>query len=236
MTWLGAGHSTSAVRINSDTGAEERLEYVPTPRGNLYTWTTRPKSRRTCVLVCSSLFGDFVANYNRERLVGRALASHGIGVMRFHYAGEGNSQGERREMTFSSLCEDARAVFDRGLALGFTEFALLGTRVGALVAAATAATLPSVPLALWEPVVDPLRFIADARRAKRISQAARGVGDVGANWREELAQQGVLDLLGYDVYEPLVGSLKDIDLLSILGSSPRKLFLRGSAAKRLRLH
>jgi pimeloyl-ACP methyl ester carboxylesterase len=224
--------SIAAVRADATTGVEERLEHVPTSRGQLYTWAARPPQARSCVLVCSSVFGDFSANYYRERLLGRALVSQGIGVIRFHYAGEGNSQGERRVMTFSSLCDDAAAVLDHAVSLGFTEFALLGTRMGALVAAATVASMPAAPLALWEPVVQPLRFIADADRARRISQLAQGGGGPKTDWRQELERNGVLDLVGYEVYPPLIDSLEDVDLVSALGSLPRRVFIvrfRGKA-------
>jgi hypothetical protein len=214
-----------ATRVDSATGVEERLEHVPTSRGLLYSWTARPPVAQSCVLICSSVFGDFTANYHRERLLGRTLASHGLGVIRFHYAGEGNSLGERRDMTFSSLCDDSRAVLDHAMSLGFSEFALLGTRLGALVAAATVATMPSAALALWEPVSDPLRFITDAQRAKRISRMAQGAGGEADDWRQELERNGVLDLLGYDVYSPLIDSLKHIDLLTLLGSPPRRIFI-----------
>jgi hypothetical protein len=223
-----------ATRVDA-TGVEERLEQVPTARGLLYTWSARPRRSQSCVLVCSSVFGDFTANYHRERLLGRALASFGHGVIRFHYAGEGNSQGERRDMTFASLCADSRAVFDHALSLGFSEFAVLGTRLGALVAAATVAPMPSVPLALWEPVTQPLRFVRDAQRARRMSQIAQEREGQSTDWRQELERNGMLDLLGYDVYSPFVDSLKDVDLLTILGSTARPLFIarfRGLASEK----
>jgi alpha/beta superfamily hydrolase len=224
--------SVAAVRVDAERGVEERLEHVPTPRGLLYTWTARPSEARSCVLVCSSLFGDFTSNYHRERLLGRALPSRGLGAIRFHYAGEGNSQGDRRDMTFSSLCDDTRAVLDHAVGLGFTEFALLGTRVGALIAAETVSSMASVPLALWEPVGDALRLVADAQRAKRMSQTAQGQSGVATDWRHELDRSDVMDLVGYDVYPPLIDSLKDVDLLTTLGPQPRPVFLarfRGEA-------
>ena len=214
-----------AARVDPATGVEERLEHVRTSRGLIYSWTARPPEPHSCVLICSSVFGDFTANYHRERLLGRALPPEGHGVVRFHYTGEGNSQGERRDMTFSSLCDDALAVWEHAVSLGFSEFAILGTRIGALVAAATVASMPSVPLALWEPVSDPLRFIADGQRAKRISRTAQGDGEEATSWREELEQNGLLDFLGYDVYPPLIDSLKDVDLLTAIGRQPRRVFV-----------
>jgi hypothetical protein len=218
--------SSPAIWLDPATGVEERLEHVWTPRGQLYTWAARPPLARSCVVVCSSVFGDFTANYHRERLLARELVSKGVGVIRFHYAGEGNSQGERRAMTFSSLREDTKAVVDHGVSLGFTEFGFLGTRMGALVAASAAVSLPSVPIALWEPVVDPLRLVADAQRAKRMSQLAQeGGGAETSDWRRDLDRNGMLDLVGYDVYPPLLHSLMDVDLLTTLGSTPRRVLI-----------
>ena len=225
--------SKTAVRVDSVTGVEERLEHIVTPRGLLYSWTARPQQAKSCVLVCSSVLGDFVANYHRERLIGRLLAARGHGVVRFHYAGEGNSQGERRAMTLNTLCDDARAVLNHAESLGFSKFAMLGTRVGAFVAAATVSSLPpSVPFAIWEPMSDPLRFLAEAQRANRMSRAAQGgSGDASVNWRQELDHNGVVHLLGYDVYRALVESLENVDFLTTLGSLPRDVMLARFTAK-----
>ncbi len=225
--------TNTAVRVDAVTGVEERLEHVATPRGLLYSWTARPPQAKSCVLVCSSVFGDFVANYHRERLIGRLLASQGHGVVRFHYSGEGNSQGNRRDMTLATLCDDAQAVLDHAESLGFSKFAVLGTRVGAFVAAATVSALPSsVPLAIWEPLSDPLRFLAEAQRANRMSRAAQGgAGNGAANWRQELEQQGVVHLLGYDVYPAMVESLERVDFLTMLGTLPREVMLARFTAK-----
>ncbi|MGH7508117.1 MAG: hypothetical protein ACREMZ_01435 [Gemmatimonadales bacterium] len=210
-----------AVRKDAVTGIEERLEHIATSRGLLYSWTARPPETSSCVLICSSVFGDFTANYHRERTVGRALAARGIGVVRFHYAGEGNSQGERCDMTFATLCDDAAAVAEHSRGLGFTRLAALGTRLGCLVAAAS---MPAAPLALWEPATDPLRFITEAQRAKRISQVAQEKHGNAGDWRQELANNGRLDLLGYDVYPPMIQSLAGVDLLNVIGS-PRSVFV-----------
>jgi hypothetical protein len=215
----------AAVRIDGATGLEIRLEHVPTPRGLIYAWMARPAGARSCVLVCSSLFGDFTANYHRERLLGLALAAQGHGVVRFHYVGEGNSEGERRDMTFASLCEDASTLLGHAATLGFSEFAVLGTRLGGLVAAATVASKPSVPLVLWEPVADPTVFLKSAQRAKRMSQAAQSGVPVAADWRQELENEGRLDLLGYDVYRPLIDTIMPVDLVATLGSEPRRVFI-----------
>ena len=184
----------------------------------------RPPSGSSCVVICSSVFGDFTANYHRERRLGRTLPSRGHAAIRFHYNGEGNSEGERQEMTFSSLCKDAAAVVDHAKSLGFIDFAVLGTRIGALVAAAIVAPKANVPLVLWEPVISPMKVIADAQRARRISRTARG-GRQPIDSNEALEGEGVVDLLGYDVYPPMMSSISNIDLLSTLGYIPRPIFI-----------
>ena len=214
-----------AVRVDSSTGTEERLEHVETARGSLYTWTARPLQAQGCVLICSSIFGDFTANYHRERNLGRALAARGVGAIRFHYSGEGNSHGERQQMTFGTLCDDAAVMIEHAQSLGFTQLAVAGTRLGGLVAAATAASIPLAPLAIWEPVTDPLRFLTEAQRAKRISQVAQEKAEELADWRQELRQKGRLDLLGYDVYEPMIDSLAGLNLVDLVGAPPRSIFL-----------
>ena len=210
-----------------NVAAIESLAPVHTPRGSLYTWTAQPAGSNSCVVICSSLFGDFTGNYHRERLLGQALAKAGHGVIRFHYAGEGNSEGDPSEMTFDSLCDDARAVIDHAESLGFSDFVLVGTRLGALVAAATVASRPSVPLVLWEPVTDPFVFLAHGQRAKRMSLVIQDREDQVTDWRHDLERNGVLDLFGYDVYPPLIQSLEDVGLLAALGSEPRRMFIAG---------
>lgn len=214
-----------AARVEPSTGVEHRIEYVPTSRGRLYVYTSRPQEARACVLICSSIFGDFTANYHRERLLGQAISSTGHGVIRFHYAGEGNSHGDRQTMTLESLCDDARAVMEHGSSIGFDRFALLGTRIGAFVAATVISSMPAAPLAFWEPVVDALRFVGDAQRAKRMSQMTQAPDGPMSKWRTELDKNGVLDLLGYDVYPEMVKSLEQVDLVDRLGPQIRPIFI-----------
>jgi hypothetical protein len=215
----------SAVRVDEASGLEERLEFVDTPRARLYTWSARPPDAGSCVVVCSSVLADFTANYDRERALGLAVAARGHGAIRFHYAGEGNSEGERRDMTLTTMGDDAAAILDHARSLGFDRFAMMGTRIGALVAARAATASGAAPLALWEPVHDPQRFLVEARRADRISRASRGDDEPSGDWRRELDSAGRLDLIGYDVYQPMMDSLAGVRLVDLLGASPRPVLL-----------
>ena len=198
--------SSVAEHVSAD-GALERIEFVPGARGHLYAWLGQPAAPGPAVLICSSICADFTANYHRERLLARALLGRGIAVARFHYFGEGNSDGDARDVTLPSMIDDATAVLDHlESQVSSGPIGFVGTRLGALVAAAIARRR-GAPLALWEPLGEPLRFFDEAFRAKRMSQVVTDTG-AAATWREELDRNGVLDLLGYRVYPELVDSLE----------------------------
>lgn len=216
----------AALRIDDETGLEERLEHIPTPRGLLYTWSAKPRDSTAGVVICSSIAGDFTANYHRERLLGLHLASRGLGAIRFHYSGDGNSQGDRRDMTFQTMCLDAGAVVASVGSMGLESIGLVGTRIGALVAATVGSQLPGAPLVLWEPVVDTGRFVREAQRAKRMSAVAQQ-----AAAEPPQRPDGVLDALGYDMYPPLLESLEDLDLPRLLSPAPRPVLI-GSIGSR----
>jgi alpha/beta superfamily hydrolase len=205
-------------RVDPDAGVTERIEFVAGRRGHLYTWLGYPPDPRAVVVVCSPIFADFTANYQRERLLGRALMAHGLAAVRFHYWGEGNSDGDGREATFGSFCDDAETIAAHVIAeLGTDQVAFVGTRMGALVAAAVAAPRPHAPLVLWEPVTQAKKFFASAFRARRMSELAQEEQGPKTSWRDQLARDGVVELLGYQVHPALVESLEPVDLNELLG-------------------
>ena len=224
-TWEGAKleRQHAAIRVGSDTQVEERLEHLVRPRGALYMWSARPTHATSCVVICSSLFSDFIANYHRERLLGRALSTLGHAVIRFHYAGEGNSIGERQEMTFSTVRDDAQAVLRYAELNWGGNLAVVGTRLGAIIAAAATNDLPQAPIGLWEPTSDARRFLKEGHRASKMSETSLGrMGPAAESGRP--ANDG-LELFNYDLPRPLLDSLLDVDLVSCLGSTSHPLFL-----------
>jgi alpha/beta superfamily hydrolase len=115
------------------------------------------------VVICSPLFTDAAINAHREMRLGRWLARAGLVVQRFHYRGTGESDGDPSRVSFGSLVDDARAAAahlrDN---TGIQRIGFVGSRVGALVAARLARDVDGAPLALWQPVVDPRRYLDDS--------------------------------------------------------------------------
>lgn len=115
------------------------------------------------VVVCSPLFSDAAINAHREMRLGRWLARAGLVVQRFHYRGTGESDGDPARVSFGSLVDDARvAAAHLRDNTGIQRIGFLGSRVGALVAARLARDVDGAPLALWQPVVDPRRYLDDS--------------------------------------------------------------------------
>lgn len=200
------------------------LIHVPGALGDLYCQLLRPHNSDRCVVISSSICGEFEANYHRERLLGMALAQEGFAVARFHYGGEGNSCGDRIEMTLTSMIEDGHAIVSHVRHVGYHRLAYVGTRVGCFVAAALADIDRAAPLVLWEPIQNGSELIRDARRMQRMSLLSRGSQPPVETAERVLPSDGV-DLFGYDVYPPLTESLADANLIDVLGSPRRGIFL-----------
>lgn len=175
------------------------------------------------VVICSSLHADFFRNYRKEVLLARALSARGLAVQRFQYRGSGNSEGGADEMTFGSLCDDARAAADRLAAQAdVTQTTFIGTRFGSLVAAVAGAA-SGAPLALWEPVLDADRYFKEAFRARMIRELKEGWATAPSSERlmEELRRNGSVDVLGYTIYRALYESASGRRLDAELGDLPR---------------
>lgn len=174
------------------------------------------------LVICPPAFAEFEKNYRREVPLARRLAARGIAVQRFHYRGTGHS--DDADPTFDTMREDAlqaaRALVDRA---GVEVVAFMGTRLGALPAAAAAAELPGGPVALWEPVVSPESYFREILRYRRLvdvrkgQEAPAGPGSLA----DELAEGGWAEVVGYQLGKALYDSMLKRALRRELGTDPR---------------
>ncbi|MGH9209399.1 MAG: serine aminopeptidase domain-containing protein [Acidimicrobiales bacterium] len=115
------------------------------------------------VVICPPTGSDAEVNYHREARLGRWLARAGVTVQRYHPRGSGRSEGRSADVSFASLVDDARRAADLlRERCGVDQVAFLGTRAGALVAARACREMEGAPLALWQPVVDPRRYVDES--------------------------------------------------------------------------
>ena len=189
------------------------------------------------VVICSSLYEDFVRNYRKEVLLARALCARGYSIQRFHFRGTGHSDGDAATMTFTTMTEDAisaaRRLHD---ACGVTTIVFIGSRFGGLIASAASRAQAS-PLVLCEPAVSGEAFFREAFRARALRETRMNHGDPAPTRspREELDLTGVVDILGYGLYQPFFDSAVDQSLAMEVGDVPRPLLLvQMSSGDRLR--
>lgn len=219
----------AAVRIDEELGFEERIGYFLSGGHRVIGTSSCPRGAVTSGLVlCSSIGNEVVKNYRREVLLGRALAARGTFVQRFHYRGYGNSDGDPEVVTFDTLVEDARAATAIVReAVGDGPIGFMGTRFGALVAAAAASDIPGAPLVLAEPVLEAAAFFKEGFRTVLMQRIT--ARDGGRTTTEQLVEQlrrdGELDVLGSPLRRALYESAATRDVLHEVRDGRRPVLL-----------
>lgn len=145
-----------------------------------------PRHVRGAVLVCSPTQADFALHHPQEVALARVLAGRGVAAARFAPRGHGDSGGTP-DLPVDAMAEDARRVL--GLLPEGVPVVAVGSRWGALVAAALAAGFPPDGVVLWHPVADPLLYLAEAARAAAATRLMKG----------RVADGHPLDAAGYPV-------------------------------------
>ncbi len=194
------------------TGAGEHVGFLDQSGGRCFTVAHLPKGQaRGAVVVCSPILIEQMRNYRREVELGRVLATRGIATLRFHYRGTGHSDGASEDLALSTMVEDTRAAVAHLLAtVGEVPLVVVGTRVGALVAAAA---VPTAPLVLWQPVVRARGYVREIERARAVGELRHSEDDEEPNVVEPGGE-----VLGFRLTEQLVASLAQVDLTELLGT------------------
>lgn len=225
--------SMAAVRVDETLGIRETAEFFGPPARRLFGFRHEPLGEpRGSVLVCSPILAEYRRNYRREFELGRALAADGFVVQRFHYGGTGNSFGERSELTLDTMRADAfiaaSLLPERS---GSTFTAVVGTRVGAMVAASTVAHLHAHGLILWEPTLKGDDYLRDASRATAIRDMRVAGTRPLRSTAERLREDGWIDALGYTIHRALYDSLRSEALEQSLPEPPATILLITSSSE-----
>lgn len=191
----------------------------------LFGWLHVPEGRRVrAAIVCCPSFGTEATSSHRSlRLLASQLEAAGFAVLRFDYAGTGDSAGEGddREGVSAWRASLAEAV---GLVrrLGASRLGILGFRLGATLAALEAAADDSlVAVALWDPCVSGTRFLREQRALAALSiDRSEGAGGADAGHEPE-----VLDLLGWVVGPRRRSELEALTLENLDPPAPPSLVL-----------
>lgn len=203
-------------------GGQEEAGWLPVGGERVFTVLHRPARPRAAVVVVSPLLAELVTNYRREVQLARHLADQGCLVARFHPRGTGRSTGAPQNVTVDDMVRDTAAVVDRVTSEVAGPVVMVGTRVGATVAAMAA---PDRPLAAWAPVLDHRRYLRDVLRSLYLHALKEDVAAPTGDLRERLVRDGVVDVFGYGVHRVLHDSLLAVDPREVLARSPGALLV-----------
>ncbi|MCD9024602.1 alpha/beta hydrolase family protein [Cohnella silvisoli] len=149
------------------------------------------------VVICHGFVGSRIGVDRLFLLASRKLASQGFFVLRFDFAGCGESDGIYGEHGLDSMIAQTRSVLDYGLSLDCVDplrVTLLGHSLGGAVALLTGTKDRRVKsLALWSPVAHPFNDI--------LRIVGRGVYD-------EAVKKGFADYHGYRLKPEFFESLQ----------------------------
>ena len=146
----------------------------------------------------------------------RQLAADGHPVLRFDYAGNGDSDGSFSETSVRTAIADVdAAVAHMRSVRGVTQVNLLGLRFGATVAALAAEELPEIDrLILWAPIVDGSRYMQELLRINLTTQMAtyKEIRDDRDALAAALHQGQTVNVDGYELGLPLFSEISAVKL------------------------
>jgi alpha/beta superfamily hydrolase len=213
-------------RLEGEDGTVTEAAFFGPPHARRFGVVHLPaEPARAGVVICSPLGAELLRNNRREVVVSRLLARSGIAVHRFHYHGAGNSDGQRADMTVSSMIEDAElAVVHLRERSGAGRIGFLGTRLGSMPAAA-ASSRHNAPLALWEPVASGQRYFRELLRALLMVEMGKAQEGAPTVTSKDLVAQleatGTLDVAGFSIDLPLYEDAANRELADLFTGTGR---------------
>lgn len=133
----------------------------------------------SAAVLCPSWGPEYQYAHRAFRVLARRLAERGTHVLRFDYAGTGDSWGDESAITPEQWLTDAALAISELRAMsGATAVDLVGLRYGAHLAARVGAGRSDVRrMVLWDPVLDGERWLADlSDRPDGVSRARKHGG------------------------------------------------------------
>lgn len=155
--------------------------FFGSPDAPLFGWLHRAAAPDVGValLVCNPFGFEEVCAHRSLRQLAQAVADSGIPVLRFDYAGSGNSAGEAQDEDLIARWQDSvhAAIDALKLATGAAHVCLLGVRLGALLAALAAVQREDVAgLIALAPVSRGRAYLRELKLLGRADQADPNAG------------------------------------------------------------
>jgi pimeloyl-ACP methyl ester carboxylesterase len=204
----------------TEAEVEERAFHIEVGDGGLcFALLYAPaEPKDTGFVVCHSYGLEFLTLRRTERAVARALAIQGYPVIAVHCRGFGDSSGSLAQTTLESIQEDVRAAAERLSAItGTRRLGLIGARFGGLVAGTIARAGGVERLILIDPALDGKSYFRQMIREMHLVRLTQSEPSSLEDHFRTLREEGMLDILGNDVYGHLFDAVADIDLAKDMG-------------------
>lgn len=195
--------------------------FLDTPGGRAFAVHHRPRDSATIRgnVLCVPPFNE---EMNRCRsmmtLQAQALVALGFGTLVIDLHGTGDSAGDYRDARWQIWLEDIHAA-RRWLEMqagGLS--AILGVRLGAVLAAQVHAQLgePDLALVLWQPVLDGKVHLTQFLRVRMAAQLDRPdlPKETTASMRQQLAAGQSVEVAGYEIHPELAKAIDGARLTS----------------------
>lgn len=172
-------------------------------RGKLFVLLRKPRRQETgrCVLIVP----PFAEEMNKSRRmfteVAQGLVARGVAAVLPDLYGTGDSEGEFREADWEVWKDDLVRTASWAAEQGWAVSALLCLRLGCILGAQVAATLPQ-PLersVFWQPVLDGERFMTQFLRLRVAASMMEDRKESVTNLRARLRRGEYLEVAGYEL-------------------------------------
>lgn len=166
-------------------------------------------NRREGIVLCSPFGQEYLRAHRSLRRLAINLAAQGYSVLRFDYRGTGDSAGTLAGVTADNWQQDIRHAVQELIDIAAVpKVALVGLRVGALLAAQVAAHNPQISrLLIWDPIVSGQAYI-DELTSEINTDPSR------ANF---IADDGTLHFNGFSMPRAFQQSLTGLDIRDVKG-------------------
>lgn len=209
--------------------AEQRtpLFFGPAGRQLFGCFHAPADARRDTVAVLCYPFGQEYLRAHRAfvQLAAR-LCRRGVPVLRFDYRGTGDSAGDMADAGIDGWLDDiALAAAEARRLAGATRLALVGLRLGALLAALHAAREGAVDtIVLWDPVVSGAAYVRQLREMHE--QEVRHAYVTQARARRTGGDE---EILGFPLAASLRDRIAELDAVQIAAPPARRILVVESA-------
>ncbi len=235
--------------MSTSGGAGESAgRFLDTPHGRIFCMHTRARGDACLVVV-----PPFAEEMNKSRrmwsLLAAQLAAQGIATLIPDLHGTGESDGDFADARWQSWREDLELACRFAREQGARRIALLGVRLGALLAldylgtdaALAAAHGGIVQLILWQPVLNGQQHMNQFLRLKLAAGLRQAAArETTATLRERLARGERLEVAGYELSRELLAAIDALDAQALAqalapASAPRVDWLEVSTLETLAL-